>query len=284
MTAHRLLLAALFFLGWNAASAQNLDFASGGNGAPVEIRAEQGLELVQNAKQIIARGNARASRGSTTLAADVILAHYRDGQGAGGKTEIWRIEAQGHVVISTPTQTITAEHGDYNIDKAAVILTGNNLKLTTATDTVTARDSLEYWERTQQAVARGDALAIHDNDRIRANVLTATMGPDEQGKTSIRKIRADDNVVLTTPRETVTGDRGDYTVESGIVTLTGSVKMTRDNNQLDGGYAIVNLKSGVSRLLPTPPGSGAEGRVKGTFVPQSKNTPAPDARAPRPQP
>ena len=275
MTAHRLLLAVFLSLGWGAASAQNLDFASGGNGAPVEIRAEQGLELVQDAKQIVARGNARANRGSTTLAADVILAHYRDGQNAGGKTEIWRLEAQGHVVISTPTQTITAEHGDYDIDKAAVVLTGRNLKLTTPTDVVTARDSLEYWERTQQAVARGDALAVRGGDRIRANVLTAALGPDEQGKTSIRRIRADDKVVLTTPRETVTGDRGDYTVESGIVTLTGSVKMTRDNNQLDGGYAIVNLKSGVSRLLPTPPGSGTEGRVKGTFVPQTRNAPAP---------
>jgi hypothetical protein len=39
--------------------------------------------------------------------------------------------------------------------------------------------------------------------------------------------------------------------------------MTRDNSQLNGGFAVVNLKSGISRLY----GSAAEARVPGGVLP-----------------
>jgi lipopolysaccharide export system protein LptA len=286
----------------------------------VEIYADQGLELVQDSRTVIARVNAKAIRGNVTLTADVIVAHYRDkaetpatsaalrkegttpakaakkskeagaapapggakDEGTGG-SEVWRIEAQGHVVIKTPTQTVTGDYGDYNIDDAVVVVTGTDLRLTTPTDVVTARDSLEYWEGRQQAVARGNALAVRGDDRLRADVLVADFAQGADRKTSIQKAHGYNNVVLTTPTEIVTGDRADYVVESGIVTVTGSVKITRDENQLDGEYAVVNLNTGISRIFPVAPGSPqtSDRRVKGLFVPQKKQsgsapTPAPD--------
>ena len=46
--------------------------------------------------------------------------------------------------------------------------------MTTTTDVVTARDSLEWYDQKQVAVARGDAVAVRDDaKRIRADVLTA---------------------------------------------------------------------------------------------------------------
>ena len=50
------------------------------------------------------------------------------------------------------------------------IVTGKALKMTTATDTVTARDSLEWYDQKQIAVARGDAVAVRN-------------GQDDQGPT-----------------------------------------------------------------------------------------------------
>jgi lipopolysaccharide export system protein LptA len=43
--------------------------------------------------------------------------------------------------------------------------------------------------------------------------------------------------------------------------------VTQDQNQLNGEYAEVDLKSGVSRLLGAPP--GGEGKVKGLVLPGS---------------
>jgi hypothetical protein len=49
------------------------------------------------------------------------------------------------------------------------------LKLTTATDVVTARDSLEWYEQKQIAVARGNAVAVRNGKTIKADILTAYM-------------------------------------------------------------------------------------------------------------
>jgi len=277
-----------------ASAADNgLDFANGNSGQPVEIYADQGLELSQDAKTVIGRVNAKAIRGSSRVDSDVLIAHYRQkSQGPtakpaaakppaakgkdpadaeGGSSEIWRVEAEGHVIISSPSEKAYGDHADYNIDDAVVVLTGKDLHLVTPRDTVTARDTLEYWEQRQQAVARGDAVAVHEDKRIRADTLVADFAKDEQGKMSINRAHGYDHVVLTTATEVVTGDRADYNVETGIVIVTGSVKITRDQNQLDGGYATVNLNTGISKIFPAPPGVAVgDQRVKGLLIPQHK--------------
>jgi lipopolysaccharide export system protein LptA len=315
------LLATLLCLGSALpAWAQGFDFASSKSGNPLEIYADQGLELSQDARTVIARVNASATRGHVTLKGDVLIAHYRektetppdsasltnaktpakpkaapvpaaDGStktDTAGGSEVWRVESQDHVTISTPTQTAYGDRADYNIDDAVVVLTGKDLRLVTPKDVVTARDSLEYWESRQQAVARGDAVAVHLEKRIQADTLVADFAEDKDKKMAINRVHGYDHVILTAPREVVTGDRADYNVESGIVAVTGSVKITRDDNQLDGRYALVNLNTGVSKIFPIAPGDDAapDQRVKGLFNPHKDATaggaapPAPAALGP----
>jgi lipopolysaccharide export system protein LptA len=294
------------------AQAQGLDFADQ-QGAPVEVYADNGLELSQDAKTVIAHGNARAVRGKVTVTADTLIAHYRDKAGAAGTTpqgaaagtasggakpaapaateqpkvadakpgaksldetqsssEIWRLEATGHVVIFTATQHAYGDHADYNIDDAVVVLTGKNLHMTTPTDVVTARDSLEYWEHRQQAVARGNAVATRADKRLQGDILVADYGQNDTKQTVLRHATAFDHVILTTASDVVTGNRADYDPISGIVTVNGAVKMTRGQNQLDGQYAVVNLNTGISRMFPTAPGGteSSNDRVKALLVPQ----------------
>ncbi len=273
-----------------------LDFADQKSGTPLEIYADQGLELSQDAKTVIGRGNAKAIRGRVTVTADVLIAHYREKAGqaprpakekakdpkdkdtdqAGSSSEVWRVEADGHVTIASTDQTAYGDHADYNIDDAVVVLTGKDLKMVTPTDTVTAVDSLEYWEHRQQAVARGKAVAVRADKRIQADILVADFGENDDKQMAMRRAHAYDHVILTTATEVVTGDRGDYDAETGIVTISGSVKMTRNDNQLDGGYAVVNLNTGISRMYPAAPGAAgaADRQVKGLFIPQKKAAPA----------
>jgi len=273
-----------------------VDLNSGNAGRPLEVYADQGLELSQDSKAIIARGNAKAIRGNVTVTADTLTARYRDkakdasapakkadktadktaqggAQGGTGSSEIYQVDADGHATIASPTQTVYGDHAVYNIDTANVLVTGHDLRLVTPTDLVTARDSLEYWEEKQQAVARGNALAKRGEKTIQADLLTADFAKNDQGQLAITKAHGIDHVKLVTAKETVTGDKGDYDVESGIVIVTGSVHITRDESQLDGQYAVVNLNTGISRLYPTIPGAAGGGsqRVKGVFVPKSKD-------------
>ena len=73
---------------------------------------------------------------------------------------------------------------------------------------------------------------------------------------------------IRTARETASGDRGVYNVESGIATLTGRVKLVRDDNVLRGCRAQVNLNTGISQLFACQNDQG-KGRVQGSFVPRS---------------
>lgn len=263
-------LAPVFLLAAAPAWAEGFDFASRAADGPVTVEAAEGIEWRQDQKLFIARGRAKAARGGVTVTADTLTAHYRE---QNGQTDIWRLDAQGSVVIATATETATGTFATYDIDSARLLITGRP-RLVTPTDTVTASDSLEYGERTQTAVAKGDAVATRADRRIRADVLTARFRTDKSGRMVLGKADAQGGVVLTTQRDVVTGDKGTYDAESGIATMTGSVKITRDENQLNGGYAQVNLETGISKLFAAPPGAGGgTQRVQGLFQPERKSGP-----------
>ena len=252
---------ALAFLSFGgAAIAQGVGLPGQSGDKPIEINAEQGIEWQQRNKAYIARGNARAAQGDVAVHADVLTAYYR-ATDAGG-TEIWRIDAEENVRIVTPTQRAYGDKAVYDVDNGVLVLTGR-VRLETETDLITARDSIEYWEKRNLAVARGNAVAIRGESRLRADLLTAHFAKDQNGKARVRQVDAFDNIVITTPDEIVRSSRGIYDVESGIATLTGSVKITRGTDQLNGAYAEVNLNTGVSRIF----GRG-RGGVQGIFTPE----------------
>lgn len=253
----------------------------GGGSGPVAIDADA-LEWHREDKVYVARGNAVATRGDTTVKGSLLTAHYREDPQGG--TQVWRFEADGSpVTIATPTQNVIGQKAVYDIDRAVMVMTGNNLKLTTPTDTVTARDALEYWPDRQIAVARGNAVAVRAGSRIASDVLTALFdkqagkavkGGGTAEKQSLKRIEAKGGVTITTATDVVTGDNGVYDVASGKAVLQGHVKITRGDNQLNGNRAEVDLNTGVSKLLAdSPAGVSASapsgGRVRALLVPGS---------------
>src|SRR5690606_23967627 len=93
-------------------------------------------------------------------------------EGPSGGNEIWRLEAEGNVRISTATDRAQGDRAVYDMDQGVMVLTGRDLKLTTPTDVLTARDSIEYWPARRMSVARGAAVVVtNDNRRIQADTL-----------------------------------------------------------------------------------------------------------------
>jgi lipopolysaccharide export system protein LptA len=241
----------------SASSAQGLALPNQGRGKPVEIHADQGIEWQQDAQTYIARGNASARQGDVAIHADELVAHYK--KGTDGKTQIWRIDAVGNVRITSPRQTAYGKKGVYDVTQGIFVLTGAP-RMVTKTDKISAKNSLEFWEAKSLAVARGDAVAVRGDKRLRADVLTAHFTRGKDGKSQVTRVDAFDNVLISSPNEIVRGRRGVYNTQTGIIVLRGSVKITRGNDQLNGAAAEVNLNTGVSRLL-----SGTSGRVRGYF-------------------
>jgi lipopolysaccharide export system protein LptA len=288
---------------------QGLSLGNVSEDRPIEISADRGIEWHQDEHVYIARGNAAAKRGTTEVRADTLTAHYRPSKGTGGETEIYRLEADGHVSIKGERQTVVGDRAVYDVDQQIGVVTGKELKMTTATDLVTARDSLEWYDQKQIAVARGDAVAVRDVKRVRADVLTAHMTKDKPQRNAgtpakavpaaaqtkprspagplgaadessrISRLDAQGHVVVSTETDVGQSDFGVYNAESGIATLLGNVTITRGPNTIRGQYAVMDLNNNISRMMPAPAVSGtAPTRVEGLFVRQDQA--APGARRP----
>ena len=300
------ILTALFCIGGSCGasrlSAQGLSLGGVSEDRPIEISADGGIEWQQDAQVYIARGNAKAKRGTTEVYADTLTAHYRPMKGSGGETEIYRLNADGHVTIKGERQTVVGDQAVYDVDQQIGVVTGKSLKMTTATDIVTARDSLEWYDQKQIAVARGDAVAVRDTKRIRADILTAHMtkekppvpsaksekpapvvGPAKPrnspaplgatGESSrISRVDAQGNVLVSTETDVGRGDFGVYNADSGIATLLGNVTVTRGPNTITGQYAVMDLNNNISRMMAAPagPGGTAPTPVQGLFVRQEQ--------------
>jgi lipopolysaccharide export system protein LptA len=241
--------------------AQGLNFGSGDSDVPIEVYADDGIEWQQDTLTFLARGNARAIRGEVTVFGDELHAFYR--KLPDGGSEIWRLDAIKNVRIVTPGETAYGDRGVYDIDNAILVLTGKKVRLVTPTDEVVADEQLEYWERKQMAVARGHAQVFSDNKNLKADVIVAYFKKNKAGKSAIHRVEAFDKVVVKTSKERATSDRGVYSVKSGIATLTGSVKIARDGNHLDGCKAEVNLNTGISKMFSCANQGG--GQVGGVF-------------------
>jgi len=251
------------------AEGQGLSGLTGGDDGPLRIEADEGIEWRRNEQVYIARGNAVARRESVTVHGETLVAHYRDRAGGDG-TEIHRIEAIGDVRIVGDNETAYGDRGVYDVDKAVVVLTGEDLRLVTGEETITAEDSLEYWEARNLAVARGDAVAVRGDRRVRADVLTAHFqGDGSADAQAVSRIEAFDNVQIASPQSFARGDKAVYDTRSRVATLVGNVKISRGENQLNGGWAEVNLETGVSRLRGAPPDSETAARVQGLLAPGS---------------
>lgn len=260
-------LSALLLLGFalpEPAAAQNLlSFADGDQ--PVEITAEDGIEWRRKEQVYIASGKARAARGDIELFGDVLQAFYRPS--ADGGTEVFRVEAHGNVRIQSPNESVYGADGYYDVDRGVVALTGEGLRLETGGDKITANESLEYWEAKRVAVARGAAVASRGDKSLSADLLVGHFGEDAEGRMVLQKVDAQGDVRISTPSEFVSSESGVYHLDKELAELTGGVKITRGDAQLNGEYAEVNLATGVSRLLAAPPGGSSDGQVRGLLVP-----------------
>ena len=259
----------LAVLPFEFALAQSLNFGDG-NGQPIEIFADNGVEWRQNTLVFIARGNARAIRTDVTVFADELRAYYRKNEIGG--TDIWRLDALGKVRIKTPQSNTYGEKAIYNVDKAILVVSGGKVRLITKTDTITAIRQIEYWERKKMAVARGGAQAIREDKKLKADTLVAYFMNNNQGKSTIDRIEAFENVKIDTQKDTAFSNRGVYNVKSGIATLVGSVKIIRDGNTIKGCSADVNLNTGISHMhsCQNTQGSGKT-RVEGVLLPNQSN-------------
>ena len=266
----------------------------------LEVTSDTDLEWLQQEHAYVARGNGVAKRGTVTVTGDTLIAYYRNkvdpakpatpppaapakpGQSGvdTSNTEIWRVVADGNAHMNSEGRDVYGDRLDYDKDKAVVVVTGKALKATTPTETVTARDSLEYWQDSGMGVARGDAVVTKINgDSLAGDLIGAHFVKDAQGHNSLKTIESKGHVVITTATDVVHADEGTYDLESRRTVVFGNVHATHGESTIEGESGEVNMDTGISQVFP-----GKGQRVRGLFVQEKKPpvTGAPAASAAKP--
>jgi lipopolysaccharide export system protein LptA len=298
MNARFILAALLAAFATSQASAQSLTFQPKNSDQPIVVDAENGIEVQQDTKQVIARGNARAVQGDVSIVGDQLIAEYRTNPD--GSNEVFRVFAAGNVTMRSTDETATGASAVYDFDKGVLVLEGDTVRLANADGAVTAKRALQYWANERVAVADGDAFAEdREKRRVYADKLVAFFREESPGvkpasaKPAATRSRGDityiqgfGNVRVETPQETVRGQRATYNVETGVVTLDGNVRMTQNNNILAGEYAVVNLRGGRSQVFNTRQagmaGTRENARVRALIAPSARPPAVTSRAAPAP--
>jgi lipopolysaccharide export system protein LptA len=107
-----------------------------------------------------------------------------------------------------------------------------------------------------------------------APMQAATPGPG--GSSSIRRLEAKGNVVVTQKDQVVTGETAIFDTKANLITMTGGVVLTQCKNVLRGDRLLVDMTTGVSRV------ESDSGRVQGLFDQSDKGCGAAPGAPPGP--
>lgn len=253
-----------FFLIENHCSSEQ-KMTTSSNKKPIEISADNGIEWHKNERKYIALGNARAQQGDLVVNSDKLEAYYISSNQ--NDDNIHTIKALGNVKIKNKSAIIKGgEKASYILDKEYFIINGKNLTLNSKEDNLSANRKIEFWKSENIAVATGNAIAKKKNEyTISANKLAWYLDlMDGKEDYKIKKIIGFENVKIESENEIAFSDKALYNGTTELCKLFGNVRLKRGNNFLTGDYAEVNLKTGISKLLPNPTNllSNTEKKVK----------------------
>lgn len=98
--------------------------------APIDWEADR-IEVQDRDHKATLAGNVRVIQQEMTLTADRVTALYTGSiansqqSGAGGDPKVKRLDANGHVVVTRPTEVARGNYGIYDLDTKLITLIGN---------------------------------------------------------------------------------------------------------------------------------------------------------------
>lgn len=138
-------------------------------------------------------------------------------------------------------------------DKKKEATFAGNVKVVQGDTTMTSKTLVVFYEGGGQA-----APAPQPAKGAKAPMQSATPGPG--GSSSIKRLEARGNVVVTQKDQVVTGETAIFDTKTNLITMVGGVVLTQCQNVLKGDRLMVDMTTGVSRV------ESDTGKVQGLFV------------------
>ncbi|WP_422280329.1 LptA/OstA family protein [Bradyrhizobium sp.] len=138
-------------------------------------------------------------------------------------------------------------------DKKKEATFSGNVKVVQGDTTMTSKTLVVFYESTPAAAPPANAKAAAKS----APMQSTTAGPG--GSSSIKRLEARGNVVVTQKDQVVTGETAVFDTKANLITMLGGVVLTQAKNVLRGDRLLVDMTTGVSRV------ESDSGRVQGLF-------------------
>jgi lipopolysaccharide export system protein LptA len=148
-------------------------------------------------------------------------------------------------------------------DKKKEATFSGNVKVIQGDTTMTSKILVVFYDSTPAPAPASGAVPADANAKAAAKqpvappMQSATPGPG--GSSSIRRLEAKGNVVVTQKDQVVTGETAVFDTKTNLVTMLGGVILTQGKNVLRGDRLMVDMTTGVSRV------ESDSGRVQGLF-------------------
>ena len=151
-------------------------------------------------------------------------------------------------------------------DKKKEATFSGNVKVVQGDTTMTSKTLVVFYESSSSGAAPTAAAANSKTPAKSAPIQSATPGPG--GSSSIKRLEAHGNVVVTQKDQVVTGETAVFDTKTNLVTMLGGVVLTQGKNVLRGDRLLVDMTTGVSRV------ESDSGRVQGLFQSSTQGGPA----------
>jgi lipopolysaccharide export system protein LptA len=155
-------------------------------------------------------------------------------------------------------------------DKKKEATFSGNVKVVQGDTTMTSKTLVVFYEQSQ---APGAAPAPSNPKAKNAPPMQSTT-PGPGGASSIKRLEAHGNVVVTQKDQVVTGETAVFDTKTNLITMLGGVVLTQGKNVLRGDRLLVDMTTGVSRV------ESDTGKVQGLFVSSGQNGPGIPGLAP----
>ena len=222
----------------------------------LEIEASGFLEWNQENKSYNAMGDATATQGKRAIEASEIIAFYESEE----NRDITRIEATGSVNFNDDSGFGYSDRLIYKMDTQTVTLIGKENYFETKGFIAKSSKKIQFNELNGLLLLQQDAMiSMSETRKIEAQMLEIKLTKEGD----INTINAEGDVKLTEEAGRVAfSNSAFYEAQNGNMTLSDSVEILDNKNELRGDKAIINMETGYSKIL-----SGSENkRVTGKLI------------------
>ena len=145
-------------------------------------------------------------------------------------------------------------------DKKKEATFAGNVKVIQGDTTMTSKSLVVFYDSNSTPAPAPAANAKGANAKAAKSAPMQAASPGPGGSSSIRRLEAKGNVVVTQKDQVVTGETAVFDTKANMITMLGGIVLTQGKNVLRGDRLMVDMATGVSRV------ESDSGRVQGLFI------------------